>query len=417
MRFDLFIAQRIYKCKSGKDTFSRPAIQIATAGIAVGIIVMILSVSVVLGFKKEVSDKVVGFNSHIQIISPSQAENQVPLPVKFDTKLRATINSTPYLSRFQQFATKTGLLKTDSEFKGVQIKGVGEDYDLSFFRKYLVDGSIPAFTSKESSSSILLSEAIASEMKLKVNDKVFVYFFGDSNSNIRARKLTVAGIYDTHLEEFDTQVCITDIYTIRKLNGWQADEATGVELYVNDEENIPEAMNYLITTINHDYSENNNVRCAYSMYELSPNIFSWLDILDMNVVMILVLMLVIGAFPVMAGLLIVMLDRIQMIGILNALGCSNMSIRRIFSNFAVLIVGKGIIIGDIIGLCLCYIQKCFSLVKLDPNTYYIDSVPIHINWLYILLINIGVLMISSLVIFGSSFLMGIKEPAKNIKWD
>ncbi len=415
MRFDLFIAKRIYN-NSRFNSFSRPAIIIATAGIAVGIMVMIISVSVVLGFKKEVSNKVVGFNSHIQIFSPTKTENALIQPITFDQKLENVISNAPNISYFQVYSTKAGLLKTDSDFKGIQIKGVGENYDLSFFKEYLVDGEIPVFSSKESSNKILLSRAIASEMTLKVNDKVCMYFFDDNKSNIRARKFIVSGIYDTHLEEFDNQLCLTDLYTINRLNGWHSDEVTGVEIYVEDLDFLPLVMNYLISNINHDYSSE-NTRCAYSMYELSPNIFSWLDILDMNVVMILILMLVIGGFTVMAGLLIVMLDRIQMIGILNALGCSNIKIRHIFSNFAVMLVGKGIIIGDILGIGICYLQKILSIIALDPNTYYIDSVPISINWFYVLLINVGVLIVSSLVIFGSSFLMGIKEPASNIKWD
>jgi len=418
MRLNHFIAHRIYKSKSVNNSFSRPAVHIATIGIAVGIIIMIISVSVVLGFKKEISNKVVGFNSHIQIQNPSQTDNIDFSPIIIDSALYHTIQQTPNLSKSQIFATKTGLIKTDNEFKGIQIKGVGEDYDLSFFNNYLIDGKIPDFSSKKSSNSILLSNAIASKLMLKVGDNIFVYFFDHDHANIRARKLCVSGIYNTHLEEFDNQICFSDLYTIRKLNGWNNNEATGLEIYLENESNIIEAMDYLIANINHNYNNNSLNTCyAYSMYELSPNIFSWLDILDTNVIMILVLMLIIGSFTIMAGLLIVMLDRIQMIGILNALGCSNRRIRKIFSNFAVLIVSKGIIIGDFIGIVLCFFQNYFSIIKLDPNTYYIDSVPISINWLYILFINIGVFTISSLVIIGSSFLMGIKEPAKNIKWD
>ena len=415
MRFEFFIAKRIYKAKSGNNTFSRPAIVVAIAGISVGIIVMILSVSVVLGFKREVSEKVVGFKSHIQILNLHQGIEAEMDPVLVDDSLIKILNEASHIVKYQVFANKTGLIKTNDDFKGVVIKGVGEGYCMDFFQKYLVQGSIPCFSSEKSSQEILLSLTNANELKLKVHDKVLVYFFDSSNSNIRARKLEVAGIFDTHLDEFDSQVCITDIYTVRKLNSWNTKESTGVEIILDDVYNVSKTMNYLIESVNHGDLLNNY--SAYSMYELSPAIFSWLDILDMNVVMILVLMMVIGGFTVMAGLLIVMLERIQMIGLLKALGCNNNTIRGIFSGFAVMLVGKGIIVGDIIALLFCTIQKLFSVVKLDPSTYYIDAVPIEINWLYVLLINVGVAVISSIIIFGSSFMMSIKGPSTTMKWD
>ena len=417
MRFDLFIAKRIYKTKSGNDTFSRPAIVIAIAGIAVGIIIMILSVSIVLGFKKEVSSKVIGFNSHIQILNRSQGVEAEVYPIRTDEIFNHIVDKTPHIARCQLFCLKTGLIKTEDDFKGVQIKGIGEDYDMEFYKKYLVQGTIPNFTSKKSSNSIIISQSNANELKLKLHDNVLVYFFDGTNSDIRARKLEVAGIFDTHLDEFDNQICITDIYTVRKLNNWKSNESTGLEIILDNTGNIKASMEYLIDNVNHSNNDEINRYSALSLYELSPGIFSWLDILDMNVVMILVLMIIIGSFTVMAGLLIVMLDKIQMIGILKALGSSNLTIRRVFSCFSVMLVGKGIIIGDIIALCLCILQKYFSLVKLDPSTYYIDTVPIEINWGYILLINVGVGVISSIVIFASSFLMSIKGPSSTIKWD
>ena len=417
MRFDLFIAKRIYKTKSGNDTFSRPAIVIAIAGIAVGIIIMILSVSIVLGFKKEVSSKVIGFNSHIQILNRSQGVEAEVYPIRTDEIFNHIVDKTPHIARCQLFCLKTGLIKTEDDFKGVQIKGIGEDYDMEFYKKYLVQGTIPNFTSKKSSNSIIISQSNANELKLKLHDNVLVYFFDGTNSDIRARKLEVAGIFDTHLDEFDNQICITDIYTVRKLNNWKSNESTGLEIILDNTGNIKASVEYLIDNVNHSNNDEINRYSALSLYELSPGIFSWLDILDMNVVMILVLMIIIGSFTVMAGLLIVMLDKIQMIGILKALGSSNLTIRRVFSCFSVMLVGKGIIIGDIIALCLCILQKYFSLVKLDPSTYYIDTVPIEINWGYILLINVGVGVISSIVIFASSFLMSIKGPSSTIKWD
>ena len=417
MSFSLFIAHRIYKEKDEKESFARPAIVIAIVGIAVGVVVILLSLAIVLGFKKEVSGKVVGFNSLIQLLNPNQNIKNEIQPISVDKHIIDIIHQTPDIKHYQLFATKTGLVKTNDDFKGVQIKGIGEDYNLDFFKKYLVKGKVPVFSSDSSSNELLISQVNSDELQLNVNDRVLVYFFDSNNANIRARKFVIAGIYNTHLEEYDNQICVTDIYTVRKLNRWQKHQSSGVEIQLNNDDNINKSLDYLIENVNHNYSSNSVGCAAYSMYDLSPAIFSWLDILDMNVVMILVLMMIIGAFTVMAGLLIVMLDRIQMIGLLKALGCSNLIIRRVFTNFAVLMVGKGVIIGDVIGIVLCYLQKMFSILKLNPSTYYIDSVPIDINWLYVLLVNVGVIAIASVVILGSSFIVKIKEPAKAIKWD
>lgn len=417
MGFNFFIAKRIYNSNSGDFSFSRPSVIIATAGIAVGIIVMIISVSVVFGFKKEISGKVIGFGSHIQIRSHTVDENHIVLPVTTDDKLYELLSKIPGVSHYQDYAVIAGLVKTDEDFCAIQIKGVGEEYDLSFFEKYLLKGKMPVFSSKSSKNQILISNPIASEMKLDVGEAVYVYFINEQSQNIRARKFFVSGIYQTHLEEFDKITCFTDIYTIRRLNNWENNQSSGVEIMVENIENVDNIVNCL--SQNKDFKIDNRgyERGAYKIQDLSPHIFAWLDVLDMNVIMILILMLAIGGFTVMAGLLIVMLDRIQMIGILKSLGANNLTIRKIFSFFAIMIVGKGLLIGDFLGIGLCFIQKYCSIVKLDPSTYYIDSVPIEMNWLYILLINIGVLLISSIVIFGSSFLMSIKGPSSTIRWE
>jgi lipoprotein-releasing system permease protein len=254
-------------------------------------------------------------------------------------------------------------------------------------------------------------------MRLDVGKSVYVYFINEQSQSIRARKFSIVGIYQTHLEEYDKITCFTDIYTVRKLNNWEPDQSTGVEIMVANPEEADQIVDHLAADEKFLFDSRGYERGIYKIQDLSPHIFAWLDVLDMNVVMILVLMLAIGGFTVMAGLLIVMLDRIQMIGILKSLGASNLTIRKIFSNSAVMIVGKGIVLGDIVGLGLCFLQRYASVVKLDPATYYIDTVPVELNWFYILLVNIGVLVISSVIIFGSSFLMSIKGPSTTMRWE
>ena len=295
------------------------------------------------------------------------------------------------------------------------MKGVGEDYDPSFFRRYLIEGELPSFSADSSSNQILLSRRIADAMHLKCGDRVFAYFVG--TDDIRARRFTIAGIYETHLAEFDRVMCLTDLRTIRKLNNWKNDESSGIELIVDGFEEGDQVANALARKINHTQDRIGALRGVFSIREIVPHIFSWLDVLDMNVVMIIILMLLVGGFTIVSGLLIVMLERIQMIGIMKALGATNGMVRRIFRHFAVMLVGKGMLIGNAVALLLCFIQQRFGLIRLDPDTYYIDAVPVEFNWVYLLLINLGVLLISSLIIFGSSYLMSIKGPATTIRYE
>ncbi len=415
MSLELFIARRIYGERSEEQRFSRPAIQIALAGVAVGLAVMIISVFVVLGFQREVTDKVVGFGSHAQVLSLSLDEFGMLCPVVTNDSLMEVVKGERGVEHVQTYALTQGMLKTDDDFLGVQMKGIGEDYDLSFYSRYLLEGELPAFSADSSSNQIVLSRSIADALRLKVGDRVFSYFVG--NDNIRARRFTIAGIYETHLAEFDKVTCLTDLYTIRKLNNWKDDESSGIEIVVNNFEEGDEVANALARKINRTQDRIGALRGVFSIREIVPHIFSWLDVLDMNVWMIIVLMLLVGGFTIVSGLLIVMLERIRMIGILKALGASDGMVRRIFRNFAVMLVGKGMLIGNVIALLLCYLQQRFELIHLDPDTYYIDAVPVSFNWMYLLMLNLGVLVVSSLIIFGSSYLMGQQAPARTIRWE
>ena len=415
MGFELFIAHRIYKGKTGTQRFSRPAVRIAIAGIAVGLLVMIVSLAVVRGFKREVSDKVVGFGSHAQILSLTQTQDYIICPVVTDDSLLQVVKSTPGVASMQLFATKQGMLKTDSVFCGIELKGVGEDYDLSFFRRYLVDGSVPNFSAKQSSNNILISRSIADDLGLKIGDRVFAYFF--SNQSVRARRFTVVGIYETHLSQYDKVVCLTDLRTVRRLNNWESDESSGIEIRVKDFSKLDEVVNCLVTRVNHAPDRIGALRGAFSIRDIVPSIFAWLDVLDTNVIMILVLMMLIGCFTVVSGLLIVMLERIQMIGILKSLGATNSQIRGIFRRFGILLVGRALLLGDVLSVVVCYLQKSFGLIKLDANTYYIDTVPIEFDWSSLVYVNMGVLLISSFVIFGTSFFISMQGPANTIRWE
>lgn len=412
---ELFIAKRIYSGNDDGHQVSRPAIRIAMLGIIIGLAVMIISISVVMGFKKEVSEKVIGFGSHLQVLSLTQDLNGELLPVLTTDSLEKVIRKDPQVEHIQRYVSKLGMLKTNDDFRGIQFKGVGEDYDMSFFAQYIKEGELPNVSSEEASNELLISQKIASDLSLKTGDKVFAYFVG--SQNMRARRFTICGIYETNLTEYDRNVVVTDIYTIRKLNNWESDMSSGFEIAISDFDQVEIVTERLVAQINHRIDPNGCTYGVFNIKELSPNIFSWLGVLDMNVVMILVLMLLVASFTVVSGLLIIMLERIQMIGLLKAMGATDNSIRHIFADFSVMLVGRGMIWGNVIGLALCFLQRQFHFVSLDPSVYYLSAVPIEFNWFLIVMVNVLTLVVSSLVIFGASHLMGISKPAKSIRFD
>ncbi len=413
--FEFFIAKRIYSDSDGKKNFSRPAIRIAMSGIAIGLVVMLVSLSVVLGFKEEVSSKVIGFSSHAQLLSRTIDADYEALPVIADDSLMRRIKAIDGVRSVQTQVSKLGMLKTDEDFCGISFKGVGQDYDMSFFANCLVEGEIPEFSDSESSNLLLVSETTAKTLHLAVDDKVFAYFL--SSNSMRARRFTVAGIYNTNLSEYDKSLAFTDIYTMRRLNGWESDMVTSCEVRADGVAEADDMIYALARVANTTYDRNGSVYGAFTTKELNPHIFSWLDVLDTNVVMILVLMICVASVTVISGLLIVILERISMIGVLKSLGADNMRIRKIFMHFAIMLVGKGMLVGNIIGIALCLLQKYGRVIKLDASVYYIDTVPIKFNWLYVIGINALTLLISCIVIFGTSFLVSLNKPAKTLRFE
>lgn len=415
MNFERFIAKRIYATTDGKRQISRPAIRIALIGIMIGMAVMIVSIAVVMGFKSEVSSKVVGFGSHLQVVSVTLDQDRQLMPVLTTDSLERVVRRNPQVSHVQRYITKMGMLKTSDDFRGIQFKGVGEEYDMLFFKQYLKDGNIPVFSSKESTNQLLVSQRIASDLHIKTGDKVYAYFVNENG--MRARRFTVCGIYETHLSEYDRNTVLTDIYTIRKLNNWDDDQSSGFEIAIKQFENLDKVTDELGDKINKVYDKNGCMYGVFNIRQLAPNIFAWLGVLDMNVIMILVLMICVASFTVMSGLLIIMLERINMIGILKSLGATNFSVRKIFVNFSVMLVGRGMLWGNIIGLLICFIQSQFHVVRLDPSVYYLDAVPIKYDWLLFILVNAITLIISFVVVFGSSYLMSISKPARTMRFD
>jgi len=415
MKLSLFIAKRIYSDKGDRYKVSRPAIRIATIGVAIGLAVMIISVCVVLGFKHTIRDKVIGFGSHITVANFMTLQSSEPYPIVTDDSMMNALRHIKGVKHVQRFAVKQGILKTDTDFLGVVLKGVAEEYDTTFLHKNMVEGSIPQFSSSSSSQKILISKSMADMLKVKPGDKLFAYFIG--GDNVRARRFTISGIYQTNMSQFDKAIVFTDMYTALRLNGWEPDQTSGAELTVYDFNKINEVEDVLIEKVNRTVDHYGETYSSAIIQDSYPQIFAWLDLLDLNVWIILALMICVAGFTMISGLLIIILERTNMIGILKALGARNSTIRHTFLWFAVFIIGKGIVIGDIIGIGIIVLQHFTGIVALDPSTYYVSTVPVELNIPLIILINISTLIVSVFVLIAPSYLISHIHPAKSMRYE
>ena len=415
MNLPLFIARKIYANEGANKKVSRPAIRIATIGVAIGLAVMIISVGVVLGFKHTIRDKVVGFGSHITVADYMTLETSELYPIQINDSMMKVLQKIPGVAHVQRYAMAQGILKTDSDFLGVVMKGVGPEFDSTFIKYNMVEGQLPKFSDCASSNKIVVSKFIADKLKLKVGEKVFAYFI--KNDEVRPRKYTIEGIYQTNLSRFDEIICFTDIYAANKLNGWEPDQYSGAELTVTDFEQLDQTALAVANQVNKTVDEYGSTYSSETIVRLNPQIFTWLDLLDLNVWIILALMVAVAGFTMISGLLIIILERTQMIGVLKALGARNKTIRHTFLWFAVFIIGRGLIIGNVLGIGIILLQKYTGLVTLDPQIYYVSIVPIEVNLPLILLLNLATLLISVFVLIAPSYLISHIHPAHSMKYE
>lgn len=415
MNLPLFIAKRIYSDNDAQQKVSKPAIRIATAGVAVGLAVMIVSVCIVLGFKHTIRDKVIGFGSHITVANFMTIHGNGQRPIAMNDSMTKVLRSVNGVRHVQRYALKQGILKTDSDFLGVAFKGIAAEYDTTFIHNNMISGCIPTFSDEASHNKIVISKIMADMLKIKTGDKVFAYFI--DNDNVRMRRFLVSGIYQTNLTQYDKTICFTDLYTAVRLNGWNNDQVTGAEIIVNDFNKVNDVEDILVSKVNRTTDSYGETYSSETIQESNPQIFSWLDLLDLNVWIILALMLCVAGFTMISGLLIIILERTNMIGVLKALGAKNKTIRKTFLWFAVFIIGKGMIIGNVIGLGLVIIQNVTGMVTLDPSTYYVKTVPVEINIPLIVLLNIATLLISVFVLIAPSFLISRIHPAKSMRYE
>lgn len=415
MNFPLFIARKIhFSSQNNERKVSKPAVRIALCGIALGLAVMIIALAVVVGFKNEVGRKVMGFGAHIQITSLTNNKTYDLPPISFSDTLINAIKEVPNVNYIQTTATKPAIIKTKTDFQGIVLKGVDEKYNWDFFKEYLREGELPIYNDSTPSNEVLISSKQADALKLNVGDKFICYFIQDQ---VRLRQFTISGIYSTGLADFDKLFIVSDIKHIRLLNNWDENTATSIEVFVNDL-NILEDTSYSIflATAN-NFTGNYNPYYTRNIYELQPQIFGWLDLLDLNMVIILILMFSVATFTMISGLLIIILEKTTLIGTLKVLGANNWTIRKIFLYQASFLIGKAMLWGNVIGLGLYFIQKYLKVIKLDPEIYFVDYAPVElIPWQAIALnIGVGVAILCILVI--PSYLIAKISPAKSIKFE
>lgn len=415
MNFPLFIAKKIYNSSDRTRRVSKPAIRIATIGVAIGLAVMIVSVSVVLGFKHTIRNKVIGFGSHITVADFMSLQNSELYPITINDSLLKALYKIQGVKHVQRFAYTQGILKTDDDFLGVTLKGVGPEFDSTFIHNNMVAGSFPKFSDNSNQQKIILSKTIADKLKMKVGQKIFAYFVNEQG--VRTRKFTVCGIYETNLKQFDSQICMTDLYTVNKLNGWEPDQYSGAELEVKDFNLLDNTAFNVLGHVKNKVDKYGSTYSSATVIEQNPQIFSWLDLMDLNVWIILALMISVAGVTMISGLLIIILERTQMIGLMKAIGTRNRQIRHVFLWFATFIIGKGLIIGNVVGIGLILLQQYTGLFKLDPQTYYVSTVPVEINIPLIIALNLSTLFICVFVLIAPSYFISHINPAKSMHYE
>lgn len=418
MSFPFFLARRFYNSAGcdKKRRASRLAIRIATAGVALGLAVMLISICVVKGYQREIKERLVGFASHIEILDRNSLASPESFPIVTDGTVMEMVKQMPEIGHVQRVSLKMGIIKTEDAFQTIVLKGVGKEYNLSFLKKHLVAGRIPDFTADSAANAIIISRKQADAMHLGLGDRVYTYFISD---DIKLRRFRIEGIYETHLAQFDTYYIWTGQSVVNQLNNWQEDQSSSLEITLNDFSRLDEVQACLARSIGTRTDRNG---ASYSTLSVKENprtaaTFEWLALLDFNVWVILVLMMGVAGFTMISGLLILILERTRTIGVLKALGACNSRIRHTFILYAVLIVVRGLVWGNAIGLGIVALQNYFKPFRLDPSTYYVDAVPVEVDWTWVVGLNAATLLVTVLALVVPSFVISRIQPARAIRFE
>ncbi len=410
------MARRLYREGGGSRRASRTAVIIATAGVALGLAVMIIAVSVVLGFKGEVQRKVTGIGSHIQVMNYQSLYTNESEPIVISDSLVDALKNVAGVKHVQRICQKTGMLKTDESFQGVLFRGIDKEYDLEFLRNCLVEGEIVSpFSHIKQSGRLIISERLARQLHLEVGSRVYAYYF---DQRLRARRFTVEAIYATNLSEYDSRLVFCDYATCHQLLGYAEDQCSGAEVGIDNIKQLEQTKNECLKVVSHigqdPYESYYTVRSIKDVY---PHIFAWLDLLDVNALVILILMIAVAGFTTISGLLIIILERTQFVGVMKALGATNRSLRHLFIYYAIFIIGRGMVVGNVLGIGLCLLQNHFGIVRLDASTYYVSVAPVEISWPLVLLVNVLTFVIATMALLLPSFVVSHIHPARSIRFE
>lgn len=410
MNYELFIAKRIVAGKAYKNSISSPIIKIAITAIALGIIIMLIAVATSAGLQYKIRDKMSGFKGHIQITNYDNNNSDVSLvPINKNQDFYPTFSNVEGVKKVQVFANKTGLIRTPTDFEGVVFKGVSKEYDWSFFNEYLIDGRLPNFNQSRN-REIIISKFIADRLHLKVGDTIQMLFSAENTrAKYKMRKPIVVGLYNTGFQQFDKNMIVGDIREVQKLNNWNDNQVGGFEIIVDDFDNLPNKTKEI-------YNKIPSTLYSQSIVNTYPTTFEWINLFDNNVNFIVGIMILIAGINMITALLVLILERVQMVGILKALGSSNWSVRKIFLYNATYLILKGLFWGNLIGFAILFIQKWFGIITLNPETYYVSKVPIHINLWSVLLLNVGSLLLCFLMLIIPSYIITKIHPSESIKF-
>ena len=411
MNYELFIAKRIITAKDDKGSISSPIIKIAIVAIALGIIIMMIAIATSVGLQEKIRDKISGFNGHIQLTNFDTNNSEVTLiPISTDQEFYPNFTSVGGIKKVQVYATKAGIIRTEENWEGIVMKGVGADYDWTFFKDYLVEGTLPSYSEKRS-LEVLLSQHIADRMKFKIGDEFNTLFLKEETDKLPSiRVFKLVGIYNSGYKDFDETIMIGDIKQIQRLNKWKETEVGGFEIFIDDFDKIEEKGDIIYAEISSEIN-------AQTITHKFPGIFEWIKLFDTNTLMIIIIMILVAGINMITALLVLILERTQMIGILKALGSNNWSVRKLFLYNASHIIFRGLFWGNLIGISILLIQHYFGVITLDPETYYVNVAPVSITFGTIVLLNIGTLILCLLILIIPSWIITKISPVKAIKFE
>ena len=407
MNVEYFIAKRLFTAKEKNNRYTKPILRIAILAIALSVAVMLLSITVLTGFKNEISSKIIGFGSHITITNFTNNQSYESEPIELNQEFYPSITKQKGIKHIQTFATKAGIIKTEDEILGMVLKGISSDFDPSFFEKNIVEGQVPTYNDTLTSNKVMISKSVADILQLNLGEKLIMYFV---EKPPRVRKFEIAGIYETGFADFDDLIIMADIRHIQKLNGWENNQVGGFEILIDNFDELDGITAKVYEKIPYNLN-------AQSIKEKNPQLFDWLDLQDINVRVILILMLIVGGVNMVTALLILILERTRLVGILKALGATNWSVRKVFLYNAVYLILKGLFWGNIIGLGIAFLQYKFQFISLDPSIYYMSTVPIHFNLMHILMLNLGTLLVCWLILIIPSIIITKITPVKSIRFE